>query len=33
MIESKRIDIFKSDRFVTFEKLTQDGIAKWAKLC
>lgn len=25
MIESKRIDIFKSDRFVTFEKLAQDG--------
>ncbi len=31
MIESKRIDIFKSDRFVTFEKLAQDGIAKWAR--
>ena len=31
MIESKRIDIIRTDQFVTFEDLAQDGIKKWSQ--
>lgn len=31
MIDSRRIDIIRTDKFITFEKLAQDGVARWVK--
>lgn len=31
MIDSKRIDVVRTDRFVTFERLAQGGITKWSQ--
>lgn len=31
MIDGQRLDILKTDQFVAFEKLAQDGVSKWSK--